>query len=422
MSHIHPIHHTVTQHTLPLKKSPAQISQRVPARHSLLKGAGSLHSLPNLRFGKSWVKAPIENVHLITDFNDASSNAEAISRYRDVLKFTDTRGQELQPFKRWNRAPKEAPDTSLIGQIKAILKTVLNAILGVFSTPKKADTIPVHSLSDIPFGNTDYAALTLQRIATSRPNKDIVVLVCDPGVGNGETRKKKITHDRSILITENYGLVIGPNNGIFSLAIKSLEEKGERYKLLPIDLEKVQQLERIRLKNPSYTLPETFHGRDVFMVAAAAIANGIAPEALCDEKRARKFTPKITPFAQSIVSLPLKASDKGTEFYGVQDRTFGNIKTNLILNAKQAEKLLAQDAVFEIRSADPTDPITPLQLPLKKFFAQVPKKDPVLYLGSTYSPKPDKRFVEIALNFDNASARLGLNPLESKKLVIQRIR
>ncbi|RPI99634.1 MAG: hypothetical protein EHM36_15740 [Deltaproteobacteria bacterium] len=88
------------------------------------------------------------------------------------------------------------------------------------------------------------------------PRGTIHLAVIDPGVGG---LRKPV-----LVVTSNYYL-IGPDNGLFSLALRR---------------EKVKEV--IVLTNERYFLPRvsaTFHGRDIFAPVAAHLSLGIKPKA-----------------------------------------------------------------------------------------------------------------------------------------------
>ena len=81
--------------------------------------------------------------------------------------------------------------------------------------------------------------------------------VVDPGVGGGR---------RPLVLVTNKGLFVGPDNGIFSFALQGPGLKAV-YELTAKD----------------YFLPDqsaTFHGRDIFVPAAAHLSKGVQPEQL----------------------------------------------------------------------------------------------------------------------------------------------
>ena len=98
-------------------------------------------------------------------------------------------------------------------------------------------------------------AFMLGQAYSNFPGGTIHLSVVDPGVGSPR---------RPILfVTQNY-LFIGPDNGLFTLALKR---------------EKLKKV--IVLGKMEFFLPEvspTFHGRDLFAPVAAHLSLGIAPE------------------------------------------------------------------------------------------------------------------------------------------------
>ena len=95
-------------------------------------------------------------------------------------------------------------------------------------------------------GNIREGAFTIASTISYFPGNAIHVGVVDPGVG-GERR--------ALLVETTSGFLIGPDNGIFSLALEEMEIK-----------------RTIELTNRRFFLPElsqTFHGRDIFAPVAA---------------------------------------------------------------------------------------------------------------------------------------------------------
>ncbi len=371
-------------------------------------------------------------IYVATDFNDGTSNAEMIQNLRKVLQFVKTNRKLINrniDTMEWAGEDKEA------GFFGKAVNFVLNLGRHVHTFFRRMAHLlrygsfqQINSVADVPPGNIDYASFSLLRVAR-QANKDIFIHVADPGVGNGdEVILTAQQHDRSILITEDHGIHIGPNNGSLGLLIKSIDEankqktKKEKYELLPIDLGQVQRLEQLRLHqiDKNYVIPETYHARDVFAVVAGSVAGGIDPHYFEDVSRRGKVKIVFNDFANSIQTMPLEKQARPVTFRAFRDNTFGNIKTNLTLSHAQMDALYRQNAVFEIQSADGKG--KPIEVPFKKYFGQVPKNRFLVYLGSSYSPIPRTRFVELAINLGDASQALGISPLEGKALKIRRIR
>jgi S-adenosyl-L-methionine hydrolase (adenosine-forming) len=109
----------------------------------------------------------------------------------------------------------------------------------------------------IPVHDVTAAALVLRHSVPYFPRGTIHVIVVDPGVGSAR---------RPLLIEFEGNYLVGPDNGVLSLA---MERKG------PARI--------VHLSNPSYHLrptSTTFHGRDIFAPTAAYLSRGVAPEAL----------------------------------------------------------------------------------------------------------------------------------------------
>ena len=105
---------------------------------------------------------------------------------------------------------------------------------------------------DVARHDTNGGRLTLARYWRRFPRGTIHLAVVDPAVGS----------ERAALAVESEGFfLVGPDNGILSPALLS---PGARVVSLPIP--------------PSAS--NTFHGRDVFAPAAAALANGIPLDTL----------------------------------------------------------------------------------------------------------------------------------------------
>ena len=139
-------------------------------------------------------------------------------------------------------------------------------------------------------------ALVLRAAAPYFPAGSVHVAVVDPGVGSAR---------RPICIETRDACFVGPDNGLLSLAaprdraVRVVEIADERFMLSP----------RSR----------TFHGRDIFAPAAAAIASGTPVSALGPERD--------DPI---VLDLPLPVHDgdaiRGAVVYA--DR-FGNLATNV---------------------------------------------------------------------------------------------
>lgn len=141
--------------------------------------------------------------------------------------------------------------------------------------------------------DVDAARMTLARIWRRFPRGTIHVAVVDPEVGSSRT---------ALAVESDGRLLVGPDNGVLSPALIT---PGARVVSLPI---------------PPDAAP-TFHGRDVFAPAAAALARGRSVDSLG------------TPFAGAIVRrTPEPRRLESGQIAGeviLIDR-FGNAVTNLV--------------------------------------------------------------------------------------------
>jgi S-adenosyl-L-methionine hydrolase (adenosine-forming) len=131
----------------------------------------------------------------------------------------------------------------------------------------------------IPPQDVMAAALVLRHSMSYFPRGTVHVAVVDPGVGS--TR-------RAILIGANGQYLIGPDNGVLSLALQHQAPDTV-----------------IELSNPTFRLQPTsvtFHGRDIFAPAAAFLSLGIHPTAFGDsiDSFIRLSWPKIEKSENSI--------------------------------------------------------------------------------------------------------------------------
>ncbi len=154
---------------------------------------------------------------------------------------------------------------------------------------------------EIPPQNLFAARFCLQNAYPYFPPETVHVAVVDPGVGS--TR-------RAIAIQLPNSFLVGPDNGIFSGVLESLEVENIKVVLLT-------NSEYWRTKTPS----TTFHGRDIFAPVAAHIASGVKLENLGEE---------INP--ESLVKLSLNNitfTDSGLAGCVQHIDHFGNIITNI---------------------------------------------------------------------------------------------
>lgn len=106
---------------------------------------------------------------------------------------------------------------------------------------------------DIPRGDIPHAAWIVATACREFPEDTIHVVVVDPGVGGRR---------RGVVLDAGGSYFVGPDNGVFAY----LEPQWAR------------AIENIQIMAPEVS--STFHGRDVFATAAAALALKIDPTAI----------------------------------------------------------------------------------------------------------------------------------------------
>lgn len=212
----------------------------------------------------------------------------------------------------------------------------------------QAPGIQVVDLShDIPPHEVNAARLAVARYWRRFPTGTIHLVVVDPGVGS----------DRQAIAVESDGrFLVGPDNGVLSPALLL---PGARAVSLPV---------------PSDAAP-TFHGRDVFAPAAAALARGLPLDSL--------GPPLTDPVIRRTPEAVREADGWLRGEVIVVDR-FGNAITNLV----------AAHAT-EVRVGD-------REVPLRRTYADVASGDAVALVGSS-------GLIEIAVRDGNAASQFSLS-------------
>ncbi|HEY0995914.1 MAG TPA: SAM-dependent chlorinase/fluorinase, partial [Gemmatimonadaceae bacterium] len=216
---------------------------------------------------------------------------------------------------------------------------------GVLAT--LAPGVPIVDLShDIAPQDVEGGRLALARCWRRFPEGTVHLAVVDPGVGSG----------RAALAVECDGrFQVGPDNGLLSPALL----RGDaRVVALPV---------------PPGAAP-TFHGRDLFAPAAAALAMG-SPLASLGEPHSDpvlRRTPEARRLADGAIEGVVMTIDR-----------FGNAITNL---------LGARGGVVEVNGAS---------LPVRRTYAEGGEGEAIALVGSS-------GFVEIAVRDGSAAAGLGL--------------
>ena len=199
---------------------------------------------------------------------------------------------------------------------------------------------------DIPPQDVERARLTLARVWRRFPRGTIHVVVVDPGVGS--------SRDAIAVSSDGYYLV-GPDNGVLSAAL-----------LAPSA--------RVVSLAVAEHASATFHGRDFFAPAAAALARGESLDAL--GVQAMNPVVRRTP-------EPKRRSDGAIEGEVIFVDRFGNAITNLV----------------GVRGG--TIEVGKLAIDVRRTYSEVEAGKPLALVGST-------GLLEIAVRDGDAAQTLGL--------------
>ncbi len=208
------------------------------------------------------------------------------------------------------------------------------------------DAIVVDISHDVPAQDVDAARLTLARVWRRFPRGTIHVVVVDPGVGS----------NRAALAVESEGrLLVGPDNGVLTPALLN---PGARAVILTV---------------PPDAAP-TFHGRDVFAPAAAALARGRSIDSLG------------APFGGAVVRRtpePRRIESGHIAGEVITIDRFGNAVTNLVGR---------RDMIVEVGGRE---------VPMVRTYSDVASGSALALIGSN-------GLIEIAVRDGSAAAALAL--------------
>jgi len=222
-----------------------------------------------------------------------------------------------------------------VGEMKGVLLSLVD------------DVEIIDITHDIPPQDVDRARLTLARVWRRFPKGSIHVVVVDPGVGSTRNALAVSSDDR---------FLVGPDNGVLSPALLTRAAQVIELPVLP-------------------TAAATFHGRDLFAPAAAALARGERLDSL--GVLAREPIILRTPEAK-------RADDGSVVGEVIAVDHFGNAVTNLIA---------LRGGVVEVNGTT---------VPIRRVYAEAEPGAPVAVVGST-------GFIEIAVRDGDAATQLGIS-------------
>jgi len=199
---------------------------------------------------------------------------------------------------------------------------------------------------DIAPQDVERGRLTLARVWRRFPSGTIHVVVVDPGVGSSRA---------AIAVASDGRFLVGPDNGVLSPALLIASARA-----VSLDV--------------TDGASATFHGRDIFAPAAAALACGASIDALGREMASPiiRRTPE-----------PTRRADGALEGEVIVIDRFGNAITNLI--GLRGGVVDAGRAI----------------VPIRRTYAEANVGEPVAVVGST-------GFIEIAVRDGDAARTLGL--------------
>jgi S-adenosylmethionine hydrolase len=197
----------------------------------------------------------------------------------------------------------------------------------------------------VPPQNVERARLAVARYWRRFPLQTVHLVVVDPGVGS----------ERAALAVASEGrFLVGPDNGVLSPALLTSDARA------------------VKLAIPAHAAP-TFHGRDVFAPAAAALARGAEIESL-----GVGFT---TPVIRRTPNA-VRSADGALLGEVIAIDRFGNLVTNLVTTG---------DHIVEFARR---------RLPLRATYGDAAPGTLVAMVGSS-------GLVEIALRDGDAAQTLG---------------
>ncbi len=205
-------------------------------------------------------------------------------------------------------------------------------------------------------------AFVLSQVWRYFPKGTIHLGVVDPGVGGSR---------RGIIIETEYCYFVGPDNGLFALAIngQKINPKFREFRSFDFLLEnRIKRIIEINIKKFA-SASKTFHGRDVFAPVAALLSKGEDAE----------------KFGKSITDIKKIEIEKDRIIY---IDSFGNIITTVPCNFK-----FGDDVVVNYKNRK-------IKTKFIETFGNIPVGKFLVLRGS-------HGFIEIDINQGNAAEKLG---------------
>jgi len=215
------------------------------------------------------------------------------------------------------------------------------------------------------------AALLIRSAYRFFPAKTVHVIVVDPGVGSARAILAYKTREH---------IFLAPDNGVLTLVLEEAEEA-----------------EAVVVENRNYFLSpvsKTFHGRDIFAPVAAHLSLGTP---------LGELGPALNPdrIARLDICRPVSARRGELSARVIAVDHFGNLTTNVELNALSRYGIDPTDALLSRYGIDPTDALIVIGSAtvggISRRYVDVPAGRPLVLTGS-------RGLLEIAVNRGSAQA------------------
>jgi hypothetical protein len=206
-------------------------------------------------------------------------------------------------------------------------------------------------------------AIELERAIPYLPTEPVFLAIVDPGVGSSR---------RPVAIAAGDALLVGPDNGVLSLAWDAL---GGIDRAVEIASDEV-------VLSP---VSRTFHGRDVFAPAAAHLANGMD---------LARLGPTVEAGGLRRLDVPgpmIAPGAVGARVTGIDG--FGNVQLNATVSDLEAGQVTIVDRVIVANGR---------RLPCAGTFAELPEHEPGVIVDA-------QGFLSLVVNHGNAAAMLRLS-------------